>query len=135
MDKVTQNYIINHARQVFGWSDLKKICKAEARISPTIYMCALCGQAICDRYTGHSDSELSAFGDQNIMLVNGKVKVDHIDPVVCLEKGFQGWTVFYDRMFCDQSNLQCICDVCHYLKTFAIEKPLRTYYSKRRLTE
>jgi len=34
--------------------------------------------------------------------------VDHIDPVV--NDGFKDWNTFVDRLFCDSSNLQVLCD-------------------------
>lgn len=45
-----------------------------------------------------------------------KTAVDHIDPVVP-ESGFTDWNAFIARLFCDPSNLHCICDDCHDTKT------------------
>jgi len=46
-----------------------------------------------------------------------KVVVDHINPVISVEDGFRDWNTFVDRLFCDKSNLQRICDPCHDQKT------------------
>lgn len=46
-----------------------------------------------------------------------KVAVDHIEPVIEVDGGFQDWNTFVDRLFCDKTNLQCICDECHQIKT------------------
>lgn len=46
-----------------------------------------------------------------------KLAVDHIDPVVSVDDGFQDWNIFVSRLWCDKSNLQRICDDCHNLKT------------------
>lgn len=46
-----------------------------------------------------------------------KVTVDHIEPVISVEVGFVDWNQFVDRLFCDKSNLQRICDTCHDKKT------------------
>lgn len=46
-----------------------------------------------------------------------KLAIDHIDPVISVQDGFQDWNVFIDRLWCDKSNLQRICDTCHDSKT------------------
>jgi len=46
-----------------------------------------------------------------------KIVVDHKEPVVSVEDGFQDWNVFIDRLWCDRSNLQRICNICHHVKT------------------
>jgi hypothetical protein len=43
--------------------------------------------------------------------------VDHIDPVVSVNDGFQDWNEFIARLWCDKSNLQRVCDTCHDKKT------------------
>src|SRR5260370_1172130 len=45
--------------------------------------------------------------------------VDHIEPVISIEDGFQDWNEFIDRVWCAKSNLQRICDPCHDKKTYA----------------
>jgi len=47
-----------------------------------------------------------------------QVVVDHIKPVISVTDGFVDWNVFVDRLFCDKSNLQRICDTCHDKKTY-----------------
>lgn len=44
------------------------------------------------------------------------ISVDHIVPVIDKE-GFLNWETFINRLFCDETNLQVICDQCHLLKT------------------
>jgi len=46
-----------------------------------------------------------------------KMAVDHIDPVISVEDGFQDWNEFIARLWCDPTNLQRICDTCHDKKT------------------
>lgn len=48
-----------------------------------------------------------------------KVSVDHIVPVVSVSEGFIDFNTFIQRLFCDASNLQVICDSCHNTKTQA----------------
>lgn len=49
--------------------------------------------------------------------VKSDVQVDHVVPVVDPEKGFQGWDVYIERMFCSPDNLQVLCSKCHEAKT------------------
>lgn len=43
--------------------------------------------------------------------------VDHIEPVVDPEKGFEDWTTYIERMFCETDGLQVLCHECHTRKT------------------
>ena len=45
------------------------------------------------------------------------ISVDHIEPVISVESGFQDWNEFVRRLFCKAENLQVICDDCHQKKT------------------
>ncbi|UOF80621.1 hnh endonuclease [Caudoviricetes sp.] len=45
------------------------------------------------------------------------IQVDHIDPVVCIDKGFISWDVFIKRLYCPKENLQVLCKNCHKEKT------------------
>ena len=55
-----------------------------------------------------------------------KLAVDHIEPVVSIEDGFNDWNEFIDRLWCDKKNLQRICDTCHDAKT-TIERTTRLF--------
>ncbi len=46
----------------------------------------------------------------------GKIKVDHVEPVVPLDtlRRDMSWDEIVNRMFdCPDENLQALCDVCH----------------------
>lgn len=45
------------------------------------------------------------------------ISVDHIEPVISVDIGFQDWNEFVRRLFCKAENLQVICDGCHQKKT------------------
>ena len=61
-----------------------------------------------------------------------KVSVDHLNPVVPPDGSFDSknpdWNMYINRLWCDRSNLQRICDDCHDIKTAAeseVRKQLR----------
>lgn len=45
-----------------------------------------------------------------------KINIDHIKPAGSLRCA-QDLPGFVERLFCEQENLQCICEVCHNIKT------------------
>lgn len=48
---------------------------------------------------------------------SGQIVVDHINPVVDVDEGFQDWNQYVLRLWCPKHNLQRICDPCHDIKT------------------
>jgi hypothetical protein len=53
-----------------------------------------------------------------------EVCVDHIEPVVDVNRGFVSWDEYIERMFCSKEKLQVLCSTCHDEKT-AKEKTQR----------
>jgi hypothetical protein len=45
------------------------------------------------------------------------VSIDHIEPVVDPERGWQGWDEYLKRMFCPKEGFQIICQKDHDKKT------------------
>ncbi len=89
-------------RQVWLRSPAKQEAERMARISRGLYLCATCKGEF----------------------TNKQVRMDHILPVVCPEKGFSGWDSYMERMFCGPEGLQCLCELCHSEKT-AQERAIR----------
>ena len=77
----------------------KKINKRTGRLAEH-YLCASCGDFFVAR----------------------DVQVDHIDPVVSPEEGFQDWWTYFNRLYCEADNLQVLCKQCHKEKTNAERK-------------
>lgn len=42
-----------------------------------------------------------------------EIEVNHKIPVIDEIKGFEDWTVYIQRLFCETSNLECLCSPCH----------------------
>jgi 5-methylcytosine-specific restriction endonuclease McrA len=49
---------------------------------------------------------------------SSKITIDHIIPVVSVDGELYDWNTYVDRLWCDKSNLQRICDTCHDAKTY-----------------
>ena len=47
--------------------------------------------------------------------VTKDIHVDHINPVIDPKVGWQGWDIYYDRLF--NGDLQPLCRPCHKIKT------------------
>ena len=73
----------------------------------------------------------------NTWVGSSYVAVDHIEPVISVDDGFIDWNVFVDRLYCDKSNLQRICDECHDKKTYKerITRLLKQYTEELDLIE
>ena len=72
----------------------RKVNKYSGRLAEH-YLCANCGEFFIAR----------------------DVQVDHIDPVVSPNEGFQDWWTFITRLYCEAENLQVLCKPCHKEKT------------------
>lgn len=61
------------------------------------------------------------------------MEIDHKDPVVPFHLTFDdlSWYDFIDRLWCDSSNLQAVCESCHDIKTSS-ERKIRNQYKKER---
>lgn len=48
-----------------------------------------------------------------------KTAIDHVQPVIPIDDTFEniGLDVTVDRTWCDENNLQAICESCHDIKT------------------
>ena len=79
-------------------------CLKKARVKRGFYLCAGCKEEV-----------------PASIIVNGRrVKnavVDHVEPIVDPEKGFENFDVYIERMFCEEDNLQVLCHECHTEKT------------------
>ena len=104
-----QKYFIQKMRQVFRWYPARKECRDEADCGKDLYICAQCLQTYDRKFT----------------------YVDHIEPVVSVEQGWQGYDVYMARLFCPKENLQVLCKACHSKKSKA-ENAARRKHNVRR---
>jgi len=93
------------------WPEISE-CRRLARRGPNSYECAACHE-----------------------LFNSKeIAVDHRSPVVDIIEGYQGLTIFAERLFCSVENLDCLCKNCHLSKS-QIEVQMRKYARAKRKEE
>lgn len=105
-------YLIPAARKIWSFSPLRREIRQRTRVSIV--------------------KGVETFRCEKCRKLTDKVDVDHKDPIVDPEVGFKDWNTYFERMFCDPSNLWGICQSCHRHKTkqeFAIRK------SKKALTK
>lgn len=57
------------------------------------------------------------------------INIDHIEPVVSLEEGFENWDKYIRRMFPVVQGFQVLCSSCHEVKT-DLEKEMRKHYRR-----
>lgn len=81
-----------------------------------MHQCPLCNQIV---YTGKRS--IDAIRVDYPTAVIGRMDVDHIDPVIPVEDSGKDkdWNKIIIRMFCEDSNVQSICSVCHKQKSLS----------------
>lgn len=107
-----RSFLIGKLRRLSYQYPVRKEVKARARYARGLYRCELC----------------------NTSLRNGEYALDHKAPVVDLKRGFQDWNIYIDRLFCDASGLQLICQTCHDLKTKK-EQIIRRKYARKEIRQ
>ncbi len=95
------------------WTARQNVIK-QARVERGSYQCNICKQVGFKRQQLH---------------------VDHINPVVSVEDGFQSLDEFVSRLYVDEHELQALCLTCHEIKTNT-ENKMRQFHKdeKKSLT-
>lgn len=109
IEKLRKSKIVPALRRISRWWPFKAEALRKARVSPGIYKCNICKDDFKQK----------------------EVQVDHIKPIVPVKQGFTTWDSFIENLFCDTTNLQTLCTLCHKVKT-DIEVELRKKYKKRK---
>lgn len=107
--KKLKPFVIQTLRRAsYRWPARSQALKS-ARIERGLYLCANCKNTF----------------------KNKEIKIDHINPVVDIKTGFNGFDDFIDRLLCDADGLQILCSNCHDNKT-AVEREIRKKYKKKK---
>jgi len=108
-------------RESYSYTPLRTIARQRARIGPTIYLCAGCELACCERESGSTEQERESYAKAGVKLIDMEMEVDHIDPVESLDGEWKGWEIHINKLIFDPlfdiTKLQVLCKCCHYLKT------------------
>ncbi len=124
-----RQFIINGLRSTHTkWGPANQALK-DARVRRGVYLCAGCGNEV---------AATSVYGVYKTGPKAGqpkKVKVakDHIEPVVCPVKGFQGYDEYIKRLFVEKEGYAILGPACHEKKSKA-ENLIRTE-AKRQMKE
>lgn len=95
MDSKLKYFAINLLRRgTYKWKPRTAV-KNAAKVSYGKYKCNLCKEIFQAKDT----------------------VLDHIHPVVDPILGWQGFDVYIERMYCDESGFQLLCNPCHDKKT------------------
>jgi hypothetical protein len=81
-------------RGSYKWPARNAVLK-RARVDRGVYMCDKCAK-LTDRHD---------------------IAIDHIQPVIDPLTGFTTWDSYIERLYCPESNLQCLCLSCHKEKS------------------
>jgi len=60
-----------------------------------------------------------------------EIQLDHIEPVVSIEHGWQGFDQWIARLFCPPEGFRCLCKNCHESIT-QIQDEMRKFYKAQR---
>ena len=116
MDNRFRGRIISHLRKLtWSWKPYN-VVKNKAKVDKATYKCVKC-EKYC--YTGKSEKSLTELKVKYKMktVVMDAIFIDHINPVIDPELGFENWDTFVERLFCPEDNLQPLCRVCHDKKS------------------
>jgi 5-methylcytosine-specific restriction endonuclease McrA len=63
------------------------------------------------------------------------VAVDHIQPLIAVHETFEDVSldIVVDRLWCEEHNLQVLCEECHKAKTSLENKSRRLYKKEKKL--
>jgi len=105
-EQLTKSFLIPTLRRAsLRWYARNQAYK-DARLVRGVYICAGCKEQV---------------GRKEII-------VDHINPVVPVDKGFTNWHDYIIRMFCEPAGFQILCNKCADKKTEE-EDALRERYA------
>ena len=114
MEKNFRGKVINALRRLTRSYPPRNKVKQKQKHAPSTYECEKCKIYV---YEGLSQTKMKEHGETlNAKIIKGKVHIDHIIPVIPIG-GFKGtewnWNEFMNNLFCEETNLQVLCEECH----------------------
>jgi len=106
-----RSFIKGNLRQAtMKWAPIN-IVKKRANVRRGFYLCDECKEEVPATLKGPDPKKPG----KHKRIKN--VHVDHIIPVVDPAKGWEGWDVLIERLFCEEDNLRVLCTACHKVVT------------------
>lgn len=85
-------------------------------------------------YKNGNEKFIFKFRCEDCKELQDKVEVDHIEPRICVEKGYVSLDEWATRTFCEPSGLRALCVECHKIRTTE-QAGIRAVFRKERKTE
>ena len=95
-------------------SKIRGALRQVARYMPQKQECLLC--AIHPTEKGIRGGKLYICNKCGLTFPLKEIDVDHIEPVVPVDRPIKDWNEYIERLFCDSTNLQVLCKRCHLAK-------------------
>lgn len=118
--------IINLLRDLSKKHPQRKEVEDRTKVAPATHECQKCGLWL---YKGTSNKNYENLKKEfpNKRIEKGRLEVDHNDPVISLEKGWEfSYDGYIERLFCGSEKLTGLCRGCHQKKS-NIEKQIKKY--------
>lgn len=81
-----------------------------AKVDTAVFKCEKCGQLM---YHGKSSSSFDKKKETYPDILWETPELDHINSVVDVKDGWQGWDEYINRLFCGPDDLLVLCKACH----------------------
>ena len=117
-----KGFIISALRGAFRRWGPKQKCIKDARIRRGFYRCECCKKEV--------PATLPPKPGNKKRIKN--IVADHIDPIVCPTKGFQGYDEWIRRGFVELDGFQALCHECHEAKSASERDERNSHPSKRK---
>lgn len=115
MNKKTRKKIINILRKASYSIKARGDAKRRTKIDKAVYQCESCGVKM---YDGESVKNFQALQEKYPDIIQQKIELDHVIPVIDPQVGFVDWNQFIERLWIEDPNgWQCLCRECHKKKT------------------
>jgi 5-methylcytosine-specific restriction endonuclease McrA len=119
IDAKTKNWIIKILSDMSYKRPEYAAAKNRAKIGTALFRCELCS---VEMYEGTSQKRYLEYLEKYPNVRKEKPELDHINPRIDPDIGWQGFDVYIERSWCSAEGLQVLCKACHQSKTLIENK-------------
>ena len=109
--------IKNALRRIHMHDKQKGIAKAKCKIDAALFKCELCEVLIYEGSSEKNFNKMQMKYGADYEVIQAKLELDHIEPVVQPTKGYADWNTYLERLYCAPEGYQGICRDCHAEKS------------------